>query len=99
MKQQTTIPKPLAPRDECLQDGRHVIRGELAGETVLCVYDAQHQVAATYHMQQKLWRMQCPIALQEYLGALEANGVVLPDGVDLQKWLDAVSGAPPGNPH
>jgi hypothetical protein len=89
--QRTEIPKPLSPRDECLQDGRHVLRGLLAGSEVLCCYDPQRQSAATYHVEQKLWRIQVPVSLGEYLGGLRHAGVELAEGADLQAWLDAVA--------
>ena len=87
--------KPLPPRDECLQDARHVLRGKLAGAEVLCCYDPLRHSAATYHVDQKLWRIQVPVTLAEYLEGLRNNGIKFPDGSDLQTWLDAVATASP----
>jgi hypothetical protein len=92
LQQTTNIPKPLPPRDECLQDGKHVLRAKLAGSDVLCCYDEQRQSAATYHAELQLWRIQVPLSLHEYLQALVTAGFDLPGGSDFVTWITAVTG-------
>jgi hypothetical protein len=93
------VPKPLAPRDEVLQAGDFVMQGRLDGHEMLCCYDPERRTAATFHVGLGMWRMQCPISADEYLTGLQAAGVELPDGADLQRWLDAVLVSPRGTPH
>ena len=86
-----TIPAPLAPRAEILQDGRHVIAAEHASGRVLVVYDPVHHCGGVYHIAHELWRIQVPVSLGEFLEGLRSAGFTLPDGEDLQRWLDAVA--------
>ncbi|MBX5463684.1 MAG: hypothetical protein IRZ28_21685 [Steroidobacteraceae bacterium] len=91
MTNRMTIPKPLAPREEILTDGRHVLKAQHASGPVLVVFDPLQHVGGVYHVAQEMWRLYVPIQLHELLGALRDNGFTLPDGPDLQTWLDAVA--------
>jgi len=90
-EQRFKVPKPRAPRDEVLADGRYVIATEHPGGRALVAYDPAVQSGAVFHVEQQVWRMWSPLPLAEFLSALQANGFALPDGPDLQVWLDAVA--------
>ena len=58
----------------------------------IATYCAQTSTGAIFRLGTQCWVLTGPVSLGEFLGALAANGALLPDGEDLQRWLDAVAG-------
>lgn len=86
------IPFPWPPHPETLQDARSTIRGQSPAGPVLCVYCSRNRAGALFFESVGMWRVYTPIDVDELLRSIESSGIKLPDGADLQTWLDQVTG-------
>jgi len=59
---------------------------------LIATYCAQTSTGAVFRLGSQSWMLAGPMALGEFLDALPAMRVTLPDGFDLELWLDAVAG-------
>ncbi len=85
------IRTPPVIRLEWLQgDFRRVLQS--ACGQWLVTYDPTTRAGGVYAHEAGLWAIYGPMGLAEFAGSLKARGVALPDGGDLQHWLDAVTG-------
>lgn len=82
--------EPLAPAAETLADPRYALRDESQGRLIL--YCPRNNCGAVYWIDPGMWTMYCPIDLPSFIGSLADRGIALPEGPDLQTWMDAVSG-------
>jgi hypothetical protein len=91
MKRAISTPIPFTFRPDILESGANVIQTEGPDGPCLVAYDPLHQVAGVYHPAVGMWSIWTPLPLGEFLETLGARGYVLPQGDDLQTWLDAVA--------
>jgi hypothetical protein len=56
----------------------------------LVTYCRHHQVGGVYHVEGGIWALYTPIDLASFIGSLADRGIRLPEGPDLERWLDAV---------
>ncbi len=85
MRNSVTIPFPCGPSAETLQNPSRSIKGlGPSGELLIC-FDPERQCGAVFHMSLNLWAISCPMSPGLFV-------YVLPDGADLQAWLDAIAG-------
>ena len=59
---------------------------------VIASYCHQTQTGGIYRIGTQHWVLTGPVTLPEFLTALDARNITLPDGEDLQRWLDAAAG-------
>jgi hypothetical protein len=59
---------------------------------VIASFCHQTQTGGIYRIGTQHWVLTGPVTLHEFLTALDARNITLPDGEDLQRWLDAVAG-------
>lgn len=91
MKQTISISQPATLRPEILSDGRYVIRSSSPRGTCLIAYDPRTLTAGVFHYDAEMWSLWTPLPLAEFLNSLGGRGYALPEGEDLQVWLDAVA--------
>lgn len=98
MSQSTaTILLPRAPAMETLEHPARLISGEGPHGAVLVVYCPVNHCGGVYVLASEMWAFYVPISLPDFLASLHSRGIRLPEGADLETWLDAVSGRP--DPH
>ena len=83
------IPPPPHIRPEWLSVPDRTIM-DTSG-TVLVTYDPQTRTGGVYRIEAGLWLLNGPLSLAEFAAGLPAMKLALPDGHDLQLWLDTVS--------
>ena len=65
-----------------------------ADQQYLVAYCPRHRVGGVYRLDPGLWAIYTPLSAQEFLGSLQSRGIALPEGWDLQRWLDAIADTP-----
>lgn len=61
---------------------------------LIATYCAQTATGAIFRLGSQSWVLTGPVSLDEFLAALPTMQIHLPDGEDLQRWLDCVGTDP-----
>jgi hypothetical protein len=86
-----TVPRPLSPHPDSLQDGRSTLRS--ADGAQLAVYCRRNNVGAVYDVQRERWALFVPVSPGDLVLALREMGFRWPARALTRLWLDTI--APP----
>lgn len=92
MQSSMTIPKPQTPSEATLRNPARTIRGTGPTGELLATYCCETMSGAVFHVDLGLWSISCPISPALFVQSLADRGYELPNGADLQLWLDAIIG-------
>lgn len=88
MNRRISVFAPKAPHPDSLADGELIIQND--AQQLLVMYCPRNRTGGLYYVEMGTWALQTPIAFGDFLAFLKQRDIQLPDGPDLQRWLDRV---------
>jgi hypothetical protein len=84
----TRVFAPKAPHPDSLADPELTI-GD-ADLSVMIHYDPRNRVGGIYYVELQNWSLHSPINFAGFIDHVQRTGLRIPDGADLQRWLDRI---------
>jgi hypothetical protein len=96
MSESAYVYAPRAPHPDTLADRNLLIRD--ATGNALIVYCPRHLVGGIFDTRAPCWNLFGPITPTEFVSSFERLGILIADGLDLQRWFDNIAAAMPPQP-